>query len=46
MSRMFNPPHTGDILNEEVLPELAISVTDAARQLGSFRLELTQRALK
>ena len=31
---MFNPPHPGEILREDVLPELAISVTEAARQLG------------
>ena len=34
MSRQFNPPHPGDILREDVLPELKISVTEAARQLG------------
>lgn len=31
---MFNPPHPGEIIREDVLPELAISMTEAARQLG------------
>lgn len=42
MSRMFNPPHPGDILREDVLPELAISVTDAARQLGVSRVQFSR----
>ena len=27
---MFNPPHPGSILKEDVLPELGIGVTEAA----------------
>jgi addiction module HigA family antidote len=42
MSRMFNPPHPGEILREDVLPELAISVTDAARQLGVSRVQFSR----
>lgn len=42
MSRMFNPPHPGDILREDVLPELAISVTEAARQLGVSRVQFSR----
>jgi addiction module HigA family antidote len=34
---MFNPPHPGSILKEDVLPELGISVTEAAAQLGLAR---------
>lgn len=42
MGRMFNPPHPGDILREDVLPALAISVTEAARQLGVSRVQLSR----
>ena len=31
---MFNPPHPGETLREDVLPALGLSVTEAARQLG------------
>jgi antitoxin HigA-1 len=34
MSRMFNPPHPGETLREDVLPALGLSVTEAAAQLG------------
>jgi len=37
MSRMFNPPHPGETLREDVLPALGVSVTDAAAQLGVTR---------
>ncbi len=37
MARMHNPPHPGEILKEDVLPALALSVTEAARQLGVTR---------
>ncbi len=42
MGSMFNPPHPGDILREDVLPALAISVTEAARQLGVSRVQLSR----
>ena len=42
MSRMFNPPHPGEIIREDVLPELAISVTEAARQLGVSRVQFSR----
>jgi antitoxin HigA-1 len=42
MSRMFNPPHPGTILREDVLPELGISVTEAARQLGVSRVQFSR----
>ncbi|MES2262055.1 MAG: HigA family addiction module antitoxin [Pseudomonadota bacterium] len=34
MARMFNPPHPGLILRDDVLPALGLSVTEAAQQLG------------
>lgn len=37
MSRMFNPPHPGETLKEDVLPALGLNVTDAAAQLGVTR---------
>ncbi len=37
MSRMFNPPHPGETLREDVLPALGLSVTVAASQLGVTR---------
>lgn len=38
MGRMFNPPHPGDTIREDILPALGISVTLAARQLGVSRV--------
>jgi addiction module HigA family antidote len=37
MARMFNPPHPGATLKEDVLPALGLSVTAAALQLGVTR---------
>jgi addiction module HigA family antidote len=37
---MFNPPHPGETLREEVLPELGLTVTQAAGQLGFTRAAL------
>ena len=34
MAAMYNPPHPGETLREDVLPALGLSVTDAAAQLG------------
>lgn len=34
MTHMHNPPHPGEILKADVLPELGISVTAAAEHLG------------
>jgi len=39
---MFNPPHPGEILREDVLPELGMSVTKAAGQLGVTRVTLSR----
>lgn len=39
---MHNPPHPGSILREDVLPELNLSVTEAAEQLGVSRVTLSR----
>jgi addiction module HigA family antidote len=39
---MFNPPHPGSILKEDVLPELGIGVTEAAAHLGVSRVALSR----
>lgn len=40
--KMFNPPHPGLIIGEDVLPELGLSVTEAAEQLGISRVTLSR----
>ena len=40
--KMFNPPHPGLVLREDVLPDLGLSVTDAAGQLGVSRVALSR----
>jgi addiction module HigA family antidote len=42
MSRMFNPPHPGLTLRDDVLPALELSVTETARQLGVNRVTLSR----
>ncbi len=42
MGRMFNPPHPGETIREDVLPALGITVTEAARQLGVARVTLSR----
>ena len=37
MARMFDPPHPGETLKEDILPDLGVTVTEAARQLGVSR---------
>ncbi len=39
---MHNPPHPGSLLREDVLPELGMSVTDAAGRLGVSRPTLSR----
>jgi len=41
MERMFNPPHPGETLKEDVLPALGLTVTEAAQQLGVTRTALS-----
>lgn len=42
MSKMFNPPHPGETLREDVLPALGLSVTQAANELGVNRVTLSR----
>jgi antitoxin HigA-1 len=42
MGRMFNPPHPGETLREDVLPELGLTVTQAATELGINRVTLSR----
>lgn len=39
---MYNPPHPGETLLEDVLPELAISIAELARRLGFARETLSR----
>ncbi|WP_455475735.1 HigA family addiction module antitoxin [Bartonella sp. B17] len=39
---MYNPPHPGCILREELLDELGLTVTEAANRLGIARLTLSR----
>lgn len=39
---MFNPPHPGEILREDILPALGLSVTEAAAALGVTRVALSR----
>ena len=42
MTRMFNPPHPGETLREDVLPSLGLTVKEAANQLGVARPSLSR----
>ena len=42
MSRMHNPPHPGEMLREDILPALGVTVTQAAAQLGVTRAALSR----
>ena len=42
MARMFNPPHPGLTLRDDVLPALGLTVTKAARQLDVSRVALSR----
>lgn len=42
MKRMHNPPHPGEILKDEVLPGLGLTVTEAAEQLGVSRVAFSR----
>ncbi|ENW19931.1 HigA family addiction module antitoxin [Acinetobacter haemolyticus] len=42
MAQMFNPPHPGETLREDVLPALNLTVTEAAEQLGVSRVTLSR----
>ena len=42
MTRMFNPPHPGLTLRDDVLPALGLTVTQAAQQLDVSRVALSR----
>lgn len=42
MTQMHTPPHPGEMLREDVLPALNISVTEMARRLGLARETLSR----
>lgn len=42
MNSMFNPPHPGLTLREDVLPALGLQVGEAAEQLGVDRTTLSK----
>ena len=42
MARMYNPPHPGLTLRDDVLPALGLTVTHAAQQLGVSRVTLSR----
>lgn len=39
---MNNPPHPGELLREDVINELGMSVTEAAKHLGLSRVSLSR----
>lgn len=39
--KMHNPPYPALIIKEDILPELGLTVTEAARQLGVNRVTLS-----
>ena len=39
---MKNPPHPGEILREDVIAELGLSVTEAAARLGMSRVAFSR----
>ncbi|WP_407965899.1 HigA family addiction module antitoxin [Bartonella sp. C271] len=39
---MYNPPHPGGILKEELLDTLGLTITEAANHLGIARLTLSR----
>ena len=40
--KMFNPPHPGFTLREDIFPELGLTVTAAAQQLGVSQVTLSR----
>ena len=39
---MKNPPHPGELLREDVINELGLSITEAASRLGMSRVALSR----
>jgi len=42
MTQMYNPPHPGETLRDDVLPTLELTITEAAKQLGVTRAALSR----
>jgi addiction module HigA family antidote len=42
MTMMHNPPHPGELLRDEVISALDLSVTEAARRLAMSRVALSR----
>lgn len=42
MTQMFNPPYPGEIIKEDILPTLGLTITEAAQQLGVTRVALSR----
>lgn len=42
MSNMYNPPHPGETLRNDILPALGLTVTEASAQLGVTRAALSR----
>ena len=42
MTLMFDPPHPGETIKDDILPDLGLSVTEAAQQLGVSRAALSR----
>jgi len=42
LDSMFDPPHPGEILREDVFPQMGLTVTEAASQIGVSRVALSR----
>lgn len=42
MTQIYNPPHPGETLREDILPALQMTVNNAAKQLGVTRAALSR----
>jgi len=42
MTRMFNPPHPGEVLRDGVFTDTSITVTDFAQRIGVTRVALSR----
>lgn len=42
MNPMFNPPHPGETLREDVLPEMGMTITEVAKVMGVSRVALSR----
>ena len=42
MGRIYNPPHPGETLREDVLPALGLTATQVAQELGINRVTLSR----